>query len=248
MNYVSQSKYQIKEIEDLAWFPSFLRNFQTDFIGFVAGQFNIYGPFIRYISEHCLALQPMFDLCSGSGEPALTIFKGSNCFNHLILSDKYPPVKIFNDHRIYYRGEAIDVREMEFAPGFCYTMFNAFHHFTENEKLKIVCKIKQTKGTGFFVEILEPGVFCFLKVLSLTTIGTLLLTPFIRPFSFGRLFFTYVIPVNVFTILFDGIVSVYKSRSVTYYKELFGKYKEVSVFKLRSDLTSLIVIQISPVK
>ncbi len=38
-------------------------------------------------------------------------------------------------------------------------------------------------------------------------LGALLVTPFIRPFRWSRLVFTYVIPVLPLLIVFDGIVS-----------------------------------------
>jgi hypothetical protein len=39
----------------------------------------------------------------------------------------------------------------------------------------------------------------------------LVLTPFVKPFSAGRLIFTYLIPLAVPLILFDGIVSCLRS-------------------------------------
>jgi hypothetical protein len=128
-------------------------------------------------------------------------------------------------------------------------MFNAFHHFGDAEKLKIAQNIQTSGSVAFLVEILEPRIVCFLKVLFLTTIGNLLLTPFIRPFSLRRLFFTYILPVNMFTITFDGIVSVLKSRSVKQYQKLFTDYENaIEIFRLKKGLSTLIIIQIQPEK
>ena len=236
----------MKELEDLPYFPSLLRNFQTDFIGFVVVRFNIYHAFIKHIQALSTPLQPMFDLCSGSGEPAIHIFKTSNCFSSLTLSDKFPN-KFINADKIPYLPHSLDVLEMEFQSGVCYTMFNAFHHFTDEEKLKIAHKILASGSRSFFVEILEPNITCLLKVLFATTIGNLFLTPFIRPFSFFRLMLTYIIPINLFTITFDGIVSVFKSRSVNQYRKLFVDLGDsINVFKMKKDISTLIIIQIHP--
>ena len=138
---------------------------------------------------------------------------------------------------------------MEFKPGIYYTMFNAFHHFGDEEKLKIVKKIQESGSVAFFVEILEPDIICILKVLFTTTLGCFLLTPFITPFSLKRLFFTYLLPVNILTITLDGIVSVLKSRSVKQYQKLFINYgNAIEVFRLKSGLSPLIIIQIQPKK
>jgi hypothetical protein len=85
-----------------------------------------------------------------------------------------------------------------------------------------------------------------LKVLFMTTAGTLLLTPFIRPFSFRRLLFTYVLPLNIITITYDGIVSVCRSTSAGGYQKMFEPFGEaVRVIRLKKGLTPLVVIQIA---
>lgn len=237
----------MKELEDSPHFPAWLRNFQTEFIGFVVVRFNIYRAFIKYINSLSLPWQPMADICSGSGATAIRIFKKSNCFCNLVLSDKYPNKIHVNDDKISYLPNSADVLEMEFHPNVCYTMFNSFHHFTDEDKLKIAQKILTSGSHSFFVEILEPNIICFFKVLFITTVGNLLLTPFIQPFSFKRLFFTYIIPVNIATITYDGIVSVFKSRTVKEYRKLFIGFEDsVKIFNLKKKFSSLIVIQIEP--
>lgn len=239
----------MKEMEDYSWFPPVLRNFQTGFIGFIVTRFNVYVAFIHHLKKMSLPVQPMVDLCSGSGEPAISIFRKNNCFSSLTLSDKYPNSLQLGDDTISYEKQSIDVLELEFKSGIYYTMFNAFHHFEEEEKLKIAQKIHESGSAAFFVEILEPGVICFLKVLLTTTIGNLVLTPFILPFSVKRLFFTYILPVNILTITFDGIVSVFKSRSVKQYQKLFINYgDEIEVSRLNNGFSPLIIIQIQPKK
>jgi hypothetical protein len=74
----------------------------------------------------------------------------------------------------------------------------------------------------------------------------LVLTPFIRPFSLKRMIFTYIIPINIITITFDGIVSVLKSRSVKQYQGLFAnRGQAMNIFRLKNGLNRLIVIQIN---
>jgi hypothetical protein len=141
----------------------------------------------------------------------------------------------------------VDAREMPFAPGCCYTMFNALHHFSDAEKLQIVERIKASGSHGLLVEILEPGALNMLKVVLTTTLGTLVFTPFIRPLSLRRLFFTYILPINLFTITYDGIVSVLKSRSAEQYQTLFAEHgASVEVTRLTEGIIPLIVVHIRP--
>lgn len=235
----------MKELEDYKWFPAWLRNFQTEFIGFVVARFNVYDTFINYLKSSNLVKQPMTDLCSGSGEPAISIFKKSNCFSNLLLTDKYPRALETKNANIYYQKSEKDVLEMEFNRGTYYTMFNSFHHFKDHEKRTIVKQIQKAGSNASFVEILEPTFPCLLKILCITVIGSLLVTPFIVPFSLKRLLFTYILPLNVLTITIDGIISVFKSRSEAYYRKLFADDKNsVKVFRIKSNLSPLIVIQI----
>ncbi len=226
----------MKELEDYSWFPAILRKFQTDYIGFVVSKFDIYEGFIEHLNKQNVKSKIQFDLCSGSAEPASTIFNSSSCFNKLILSDKYPS---------YPNIEKLDVLEAQYSNEYTYTMFNAFHHFDDKEKLNIVEKIKNANTQAYFVEILEPSLFFILKVLFATIIGTILLSPFIKPFSLKRLFFTYIIPLNIINISYDGIISVLKSRSFRQYQRLFQNDEQVKIFRLKKDIRSLIVISIN---
>ncbi len=234
----------MKELEDHNWFSPRLRNFQTEFIGFAVVKCRIYDQFIECIKSLSLHSRPMIDLCSGSGEPAITIFKKSGCFSRLILTDKFPGKNVQTNDRISYDRSSTDVLQMEFQSGNYYTMFNALHHFSDADKIMLAKKIRSANADAFFVEILEPHLYCFIKILLGCTIGSLLFTPFIRPFSFTRLFFTYIIPVNILTITFDGIISVFKSRSVNYYKTLFANQDSIEVSRIKSNLLPLIVIRI----
>jgi hypothetical protein len=239
----------VKELEDYDWFPSVLRHFQTEFIGFVVDKFHVYDAFVQHLQTMQLSKLPMTDLCSGSGEPAISIFRKSHCFSRLTLTDKFPNALNIPDEDIHYDRQSIDVLSMTFQPNRYYTIFNAFHHFTDEEKVTIAQDLQNSGATAFIVEILEPTVFCFLKVCFMTTIGSLLLTPFIRPFSLKRLLFTYLLPVNILTITFDGIVSVLKSRSVKHYQNLLAtNANAIKVIRIKNGLTPLIIIQITGVK
>lgn len=234
----------MKELEDYNWFPHILRNFQTDFIGFVASKFNLYDAYIDYLKEVKPTKNTMIDLCSGSGEPAISIFNKSNCFTHLTLSDKYPQNLKLNDSKIPNKIEQLDVLDMHFLSNKSYTMFNAFHHFSENEKGLIVEKIEQSNSNAFIVEVLQPSFICFLKVFFTTTVGMFFLSPFLRPFSFWRLFFTYILPINLFTICYDGLVSVIKSGSLEQYQKMFSNKEFIKVLKVKKGLSTLIIIHI----
>ncbi|MDQ3100808.1 MAG: hypothetical protein M3R08_05435, partial [Bacteroidota bacterium] len=57
-------------------------------------------------------------------------------------------------------------------------------------------------------ELLQPNILCFLQILLVTTIGQVFLCPFVKPFRLERLFFTWILPINILTVVWDGLVSV----------------------------------------
>ncbi len=237
----------MKELEDRHWFPSLFRNYQTDFIGFLVTRFHFYDPFVDSLRARSFTPRPLWDLCSGSGEPAISIFKECGQFTTLTLSDKFPNPSRSRDDRIAYLDHPADVLAMRFSRGTCYTMFNALHHFSDDEKLRIVQRVQDAGAMAFFVEVLEPSAPCLLGVLFAASAGNLLLAPFIRPFSVWRLFFTYVLPINLITIGFDGVVSVLRSRSARHYQALFTSARPgVQVLRLAKGRVPLIVIGIRP--
>src|SRR5690242_980350 len=54
----------------------------------------------------------------------------------------------------------------------------------------------------------------------LVPLMVLLVTPFIRPFRWSRLFWTYLVPVVPLVSLFDGLVSCVRTYSVQELREL----------------------------
>ncbi|EPS43048.1 hypothetical protein H072_2964 [Dactylellina haptotyla CBS 200.50] len=95
-----------------------------------------------------------------------------------------------------------------------FRMFNlAFHHF-DDEGAKRILKdaVNGSDAIGIF-EIQSRTLSGFLSV---AAIGPLLtfLSPFHGPFwNFGHIFFTYVIPILPFVMVFDGYMSALRTRT-----------------------------------
>lgn len=238
----------MKELEDYPFFPNLLRKFQTDYIGTIVKWFNVYKPIIRLINNSNYNSNELWDLCSGSSEPAEYIFKNQNKFQNLILSDKFPQSLRHQDN-IDYKKESIDAINHEFNSNYCYTMFNAFHHFDDIDKLKIINKIIKNKSEAMIVEILEPTIINYFKIFLATTLGVLVFSPFIKPFDIKRMIFTYIIPINILTISYDGLISVYKSKTASQYQKLFSTLgNNVNIVRYRSLWSPVILIHIKATK
>ncbi|MBK8612440.1 MAG: hypothetical protein IPN85_02960 [Flavobacteriales bacterium] len=235
----------MQELEDLPWFPAKLRDYQTEHIGFLATRMPVYDVFLAYLRRNAPRRGPQVDLCSGSGEPAVTLYRRGGFFTDLTLTDRYPQWGYSAPEGVIYDPRPLNARSLQPVEGTCYTMFNAFHHFTKGEQGRFIAKFRTAGVEAFFVELLEPTVLCMLKVLFATTFGVLLLAPFVKPFSLGRLFFTYVVPVNVLTITWDGVISVLRARTAEQYRSQFEALgADVQVHRLPGPWLPITVIHV----
>jgi hypothetical protein len=210
----------MRELEDNKWFPEVLRRHQLDYLSFLATKFKLYQP----VAEQLVTMaansdyKEWTDVCSGSAGPVFN-FDSNN--NKILLTDMFPPkINLNLPENMSYYPYPVDISQY-LPPGNGFiTMFNSFHHFSVNEQKEILERISCSRRSFLAVEILQPTFSAFVKVIFTTTIGHWILVPFMRPFSIRRIFFTYLIPIHTITICIDGIISVFKSKSSSYYSAL----------------------------
>jgi len=120
---------KLVELEDTPWFPKLLRDQQLGFIGWLVQFINLYKPLEvllpRWIYE--AGFNKVHDLCSGSGEPIISLSKKLPNSISISLSDKFPPKKVKRSSNCHYISKSIDVLKIEFGSTEYFTMFNAFH-------------------------------------------------------------------------------------------------------------------------
>ena len=238
------------ELEDHSWFPDALRSYQTDILGGLSKFIGLYRPARNFMSDKITNGLSIVDLASGSGVPALSIIGSRDV--ELTLCDKFPGKKtvdhICQNFYATYLNTSIDIVEDVIPEGTLYLMFNSVHHFNFAELTKILHKVKDRGGTAYFFEPLTPGIFTFLKVLMATLILPFFLVPFIRPFRWDRLFFTYILPIGIITTFWDGVVSIAKSYALSDLERLKHDVSknglQITVGVLRGRFTNLTYIEL----
>jgi hypothetical protein len=217
-----------------------LRRQQVEFIGWLVDRFGIYAPVAPLIASALAQLgsHHVTDLGSGSGGPIHFLLRDKRlAHTQFLLTDRFPPhegtgaathaathnatVEATRDatvdatdnattgDRLRWHPEPVDALAPQ-APGTGpVTLFNAFHHFTPEQQRQLL-RAHARRGVLVF-EVLQPTLITFLKILLTTTLGQLLLAPFVRPFRWERIVFTYPVPLNLITIPWDGLVSVLRS-------------------------------------
>jgi hypothetical protein len=212
------------EIHDQKWFPQRLRDLTTDALQFTLGDVDLYKPIVSHLRTALMETGStrIVDLCSGAGGPLISLSRALGEVNGvpitICLTDKYPHCNSLDMEKpgqstVEFVSRSVDATDIpEDLHGFR-TIFSSFHHFSPLEAREILQDaIRKKEGIGVFEGAGSHALT--LLMLFLMPLGALLLTPFIRPFRWSRLYWTYVVPVIPFLLWFDGIMSCFRSYSV----------------------------------
>lgn len=208
---------QLVELEDLWWFPRAIRDFATDYLHYMEARFRLHEPAVPLLRDimRRSGSADIVDLCSGGGGPAAAVrdaLAAEGVTVRFTLTDKFPNVGAFrrlangNGGGIGYVADPVDATRVPRELSGVRTMFNAFHHFHPRDAKSVLrCAVEAGQPIGIF-EIPERS-FSTIVPLLFTPLFVAFATPFMRPFQWKRLFWTYLVPLVPFTCLWDGIVS-----------------------------------------
>lgn len=222
------------EFEDFRWFPSFLRNYMTDFLQYISNRFDIYKTVTPLLEEVLEKTQSntIVDLASGGGGGLVRLSERLHEKRpdlKIILTDFYPNVAAFEQTKfrttgVEYRSESIDAMNVPADLKGVRTQFLSLHHFHPDQAVQIIQNAVDANSAIVFFESQERNVPSVLAML-FSPINVLWMTPFIRPFSVGRLIFTYLIPLVPLFIMIDGILSALRTYTVPEMEELVCRVK-----------------------
>ncbi len=211
---------QLVEIEDQAWFPAFLRDYATDYLHAVQKRLGLPARMAPIIRGALVASgqRQVVDLCSGGSGPIVEIVEllARDGFEvDVALTDKFPNLGAFeraeNDSsRVRFVATPVDAAAVPRELRGLRTLFNGFHHFDPEQAAAV---LGDAVGNGQPIALLElshRSLRGLIAVLAAPVLA-LLLTPFFRPFRWGRLFWTYLVPVVPGVVLWDGVVSQLRS-------------------------------------
>jgi hypothetical protein len=86
------------------------------------------------------------------------------------------------------------------------TMFTSFHHFPP-EQARVVLQDAIDVGEAIGIFEITRRTPSSIGLMFVWALAPFLLTPFMRPFRWSRLLWTYLLPIIPFALLFDGVVS-----------------------------------------
>lgn len=203
------------ELEDHAWFPNWLRRQQMEFISFAVVAFKVYEPLVGILRKCQVkyALQHWTDCCTGAAGPVHFLVAKGVSVPQIILTDKYLLPPLTPPPPIESQLVTVDLLADPIPGDGIITIFNSFHHFRFLERQRLLAQIASTKRPLLVAEITQPTLVSFLLISLTTTLVQFIVAPWVKPFSWRRMIFTYLLPINFFSITWDGWISVMRSLS-----------------------------------
>lgn len=222
-------RFQLFELEDQEWFPSTIRDLATDFLHVLETALKLDGvlmPLLERALRESRATR-IVDLCSGGSGPLPGLVAALNAKGVGVtatLTDLYPNLPAFEhiaestDARVSFVREPVDARDVPQSLTGLRTIFNGFHHLSPDAARSVLHAAAAARQPIAIFEISERSVRSIPVIL--TPLIVWLVTPFMKPFLWRRMLWTYLVPLVPLTCLWDGIVSQLRAYTIDELRQL----------------------------
>jgi hypothetical protein len=215
------------EFHELPWFPVVWRDLVTDFLSFFFKTFKPYLCVAPVLAEalEISGAKRIVDLCSGAGQPVLSVLPALERLGcspeSITLTDKYPNIVAFRsavgggEGRVKCVEASVDATAVPDSLDGFRTLFTSFHHLRPEEARAILSDAwRKGEGIGVF-EFTERNIWIWTIPVLLIPLLVWACTPFMRPLTWRRLLWTYLLPVVPLVAMWDGFVSNLRTYSVS---------------------------------
>jgi hypothetical protein len=209
------------EFGDQPWCPRAIRDAQTDYLQCAietTRMYDVVAPRLARAVKRS-GKSRIVDLCSGGAGPWPGLrdrLAAEGAEVTVLLTDKFPNRAAFeraargHAGTVTHESQSIDVTAIPARIRGFRTLFSSFHHFRPAEA-RAILRDAITRGEPVAViEATQRSVKAIL-LMFLTPITVWILTPRIRPWRWSRFLLTYPIPIVPFVVLFDGVVSCFRT-------------------------------------
>jgi hypothetical protein len=228
-------RLQLIEFHEQPWFPSLLRDEITDALQFGLNRLKLYiltAPLLQNMLNGTGSIS-IVDLCSGAGGPWFELSRKLSTDSAILqvwLTDKYLNArasldgKALSENQVAFYPSPVSATDVPSQLNGLRTMFSSFHHFPPEQARAILQNAVNARvGIGIF-EITKRAPSTIMLMFP-WALMSFLFTPWIRPFRWARLFWTYVFPIVPLVLLFDGVMSCLRTYSA---QELSGMVKTLN--------------------
>jgi hypothetical protein len=231
-------RVQFIELHEQPWFPAFLRDQITDTLQSGMRLLKVYSsiaPFLQALLNET-GSRSIVDICSGGGGPWLALSRIlSNGVDRpqIWLTDKYPNVGAFESmnavtgSQVLFCTQPVHANQVPREMEGVRTIFSSFHHFSPTGAVGVLQDaVDARRAIGVF-EITRRAPSAVLRMFPWAFL-VFCSTPFIRPFRWSRLFWTYIVPLIPLVLLFDGVISCLRTYRPDELQEIIGMLKGVA--------------------
>jgi hypothetical protein len=231
------ARLHLFEFHDLPWVPRVWRQILTETIVSFYNVFGVFRPFVPRILEALdrSTERTVVDFGSGAGGPLPSLYP-------LLSRSRRPPLQVFLTDRypnpeavcrfpsdgpgpVRYVAEPVDAsRVPPHLTGFR-TLFSSFHHFAPDDARRILRDAVDRRAGIAVAEFTERRLAAILTMFAIPFFVWITAPFAFRPFTLRKAFWTYVLPLPVFLVVWDGIVSCLRTYSPD---ELLGLAESVS--------------------
>ena len=226
---------RFKEMHDYDWFPDVWRRGMTDFLSCFATCFFQYEPAFPLIAGMMRksGLRKLCDLCSGGSGYLLSLLgylrKNGITVSGMELTDKYPNLVAFerisrrSGGAVSYISSSVDALNPPFDEQEIRLIFSAMHHFSPDELKSIINRARKDNcAIGLFDYCCRAPVRAIPQLILLMP-HIFIIMPFAGPFSWGKMFWTYILPAIPLALLTDSIISRWNGYSPSELKAIIDK-------------------------
>jgi hypothetical protein len=230
-------RVQFIELHEQSWVASSLRDEITDALQFGLNLAKAYAPIAPLLQGviDSLGSCSVVDLCSGGGGPWLELSRNLQSqklqgdapglqISHIWLTDKYPNLRALENTGTPSENipSSVDAMKVPSELKGLRTMFTSFHHFSPEDARAILQNaVDAREGIGIF-EITRRAPLT-IGLMFPWALMPFVCTPWIRPFRWSRLLWTYLIPIIPLVFLFDGVVSCLRTYRPHELREIVDK-------------------------
>jgi hypothetical protein len=222
----SMGRLHLFELGDQPWLPAAWHRYMTEYLCTVeelaGAKMTPLVALLETLLGHARGTQ-IVDLCSGPAGPWRPLKKLLREAGHddvtVVLTDRAPSPDRndrVREEGVSYHRHPVDATAVPATLSGPRTVFNGFHHFRPEDARRLLADaVARRQPIGVF-EMLSRHPAHILTA-PLIVVAVMLITPLIRPFRWGRLLWTYLIPIVPLLVMWDGLVSalrVYSPREL----------------------------------
>lgn len=180
---------QVAQITNASWFPNFLTRCVYEFMTWFVNKVNAAKPFTPVIEEGLQHADKIVVIDKRCGAGFETVDR--------LLDEKI--------ERVF-----VDAENFTASKEGLYLSVNSFHQFTVDEAKDILKQVSHNKHPLVIVEGNNDSLWQVFGMTVIVPLTVLLTAPFVIPFRFERIIFTYIIPILPLVTFFDGFMALFK--------------------------------------